>query len=41
MARRPMWKLSEPLGRSQGFWWDWLLARILFREADALVEGAG
>jgi hypothetical protein len=29
----------EPLGRHQGFWWDWVIARILFREADALIEG--
>jgi eukaryotic-like serine/threonine-protein kinase len=27
----------EPLGHLQGFWWDWVLARILFREADALI----
>ena len=29
----------EPLGRSQGYWWDWLIARILFREAEAAILG--
>ncbi|MCB1129737.1 MAG: serine/threonine protein kinase [Verrucomicrobiae bacterium] len=27
----------EPLGKYQGYWWDWIIARILFREAEALV----
>jgi hypothetical protein len=29
----------EPLGKYQGFWWDWVIARILFREAEVLIEG--
>ncbi|MEO5914793.1 MAG: serine/threonine-protein kinase [Luteolibacter sp.] len=28
----------EPLGRGHGFWWDWLLARILFREAESSIQ---
>lgn len=28
----------EPLGVHQGFWWDWIIARILFREAVAIVQ---
>lgn len=32
----------EPFGQNQGFWWDWIIVRILFREAEALIqEGAG
>ena len=27
----------EPLGHGQGYWWDWVLARILLREAEALI----
>lgn len=27
----------EPLGQDQGFWWDWVQARLLFREAETLV----
>lgn len=29
----------EPFGQYQGFWWDWIIARILFDEADALIQG--
>ncbi len=29
----------EPLGNSQGYWWDWVQARILFREAETLMRG--
>jgi hypothetical protein len=29
----------EPLGQYQGYWWDWIIARILFREAEALIDG--
>lgn len=28
----------EPFGKNQGFWWDWIIVRILFREAEALME---
>ncbi|RYD23897.1 MAG: serine/threonine protein kinase [Verrucomicrobiaceae bacterium] len=28
----------EPLGQNQGFWWDWIILRILFREAEQLIE---
>jgi eukaryotic-like serine/threonine-protein kinase len=28
----------EPLGKAQGFWWDWVNCRILFREAEAMIE---
>lgn len=28
----------EPFGQYQGFWWDWIIARILLREAEALIE---
>ncbi|MES2475311.1 MAG: serine/threonine-protein kinase [Verrucomicrobiota bacterium] len=27
----------EPFGKFQGYWWDWVIARILFREAEALI----
>lgn len=27
----------EPFGAYQGYWWDWIIARILFREAEALM----
>lgn len=30
----------EPLGEYQGYWWDWIIGRILFREAEALI-GSG
>jgi hypothetical protein len=30
----------EPFGQYQGFWWDWIIARTLFREAEALIPGA-
>ncbi|MEY3897642.1 MAG: hypothetical protein RLZZ214_3163, partial [Verrucomicrobiota bacterium] len=29
----------EPVGRGQGNWWDWVLAKILFREAETLIQG--
>lgn len=29
--------VREPMGKSQGFWWDWLIARILLREAERLL----
>jgi eukaryotic-like serine/threonine-protein kinase len=29
----------EPAGSYQGYWWDWVQAEILFREAEALIEG--
>ncbi len=28
----------EPFGKFQGFWWDWIIARILFHEADELIR---
>lgn len=28
----------EPFGQYQGFWWDWIIARTLFREADQLIS---
>jgi serine/threonine protein kinase len=28
----------EPVGKGQGYWWDWVLARILYREAETLIE---
>lgn len=28
----------EPKGKNQGFWWDWVQARILLREAEALID---
>jgi eukaryotic-like serine/threonine-protein kinase len=33
----------EPFGQYQGFWWDWIIARTLFREAESVisVEGEG
>ncbi|MEO7100181.1 MAG: serine/threonine-protein kinase [Luteolibacter sp.] len=31
----------EPLGSGRGFWWDWLLARILYREASSLIYDGG
>jgi eukaryotic-like serine/threonine-protein kinase len=31
----------EPFGQYQGYWWDWIIVRILFREAEALIEGGG
>ena len=34
-------KFKNPLGlgnANQGFWWDWVFARILMREAIALAE---
>ena len=31
----------EPMGYKQGFWWDWVQARLLFREADSLMHGGG
>jgi tetratricopeptide (TPR) repeat protein len=30
----------EPFGQYQGFWWDWIIARTLFREAEVLISGA-
>lgn len=30
----------EPFGQYQGFWWDWIIARLLYREAEALIQGA-
>ena len=27
----------EPAGHGQGYWWDWVLARILYREASNLI----
>ncbi len=30
----------EPMGKYQGYWWDWIIARVLFKEAEALVEPA-
>ena len=27
----------EPFGRYQGFWWDWIIARTLFREAESVI----
>jgi hypothetical protein len=30
----------EPLGEYLGYWWDWIIGRILFREAEALI-GSG
>jgi len=31
----------EPFGQYQGYWWDWIIARILFHEAEELIEGGG
>jgi tetratricopeptide (TPR) repeat protein len=31
----------EPLGGGKGAWWDWLLARNLFREAESMIDEAG
>ncbi|MEO5714442.1 MAG: serine/threonine-protein kinase [Luteolibacter sp.] len=31
----------EPMGSKQGFWWDWVQARILLREAETLIDSAG
>ena len=28
----------EPFGQYQGFWWDWIIARTLFHEAEALIS---
>ena len=28
----------EPLGRYQGYWWDWIIGRMLFLEAEALID---
>jgi eukaryotic-like serine/threonine-protein kinase len=28
----------EPMGRGQGYWWDWVLAKILFREAELTIQ---
>lgn len=28
----------EPLGEDQGYWWDWVQARILLNEAETLVQ---
>jgi serine/threonine protein kinase len=30
----------EPLGENQGYWWDWVQAQILFREAEALMRNS-
>lgn len=27
----------EPLGEYQGYWWDWIIGRMLFREAESLI----
>jgi serine/threonine protein kinase len=27
--------VAEPMGHGQGYWWDWLIARILLREAES------
>ena len=29
----------EPLGKQYGFWWDWIIGRLLFQEAEALIAG--
>lgn len=29
----------EPFGQYQGFWWDWIIARTLFREAESVICG--
>jgi hypothetical protein len=29
----------EPLGEGKGMWWDWIQARILFQEAETMIEG--
>jgi hypothetical protein len=29
----------EPFGQYQGFWWDWIITRLLYREAEALIQG--
>jgi hypothetical protein len=29
--------MAEPMGNGQGYWWDWLIARILLREAEACL----
>ncbi|MCP5532427.1 MAG: serine/threonine protein kinase [Akkermansiaceae bacterium] len=29
----------EPLGKENGYWWDWVQARLLFREAEAMFRG--
>jgi serine/threonine protein kinase len=31
----------EPFGQFKGFWWDWIIARILLREAETLIQGGG
>lgn len=30
----------EPLGKQQGFWWDWIIGRMLFLEAESLIAEA-
>lgn len=30
----------EPAGKNQGFWWDWVQARILLHEAETLIAPA-
>lgn len=32
--------VGEPMGAKQGWWWDWLIARILLREAEASMKPA-
>lgn len=29
----------EPMGKHQGLWWDWIIGRHLFLEAEALIDG--
>jgi hypothetical protein len=29
----------EPFGQYQGFWWDWIIARTLFRESESVIPG--
>lgn len=29
--------MREPMGQTQGYWWDWMIARILFREAEIFL----
>jgi hypothetical protein len=29
----------EPMGKQQGLWWDWIIGRLLFLEAEALIDG--
>jgi serine/threonine protein kinase len=29
----------EPMGKQQGLWWDWIIGRLLFEEAEGLIDG--